>query len=190
MERNTAQIILTAGFALESFLWVLAIICHCRIKITPRRRQRVVDLCEGTGQKLVETWAVAMRRNGACETSASGDASSYTLGKVSFTARIHPREAGPSVRMEADFAPVIRYYDRLMGLLNIFIAPPIIMSVSLVLCLSVLPLESNVPRHYALHIFHALHVLWPSFVAVALFKRQVNRAINVLETLPSLPEDG
>jgi len=180
--------ILTTGFALESFLWVLAIICHCRIKATPRRRQRVVDLPDGTGHALVDAWDKAMRRNGACETGPKADTPNYAMAGVSFTVTVHQREAGPSVRMEADFSPIIKRYDRLMGLLNMFVAPPVIMLTSLVLCFSVLPLESNVPRHYALHIFHSLHVLWPSFVAVALFRRQMGRANTALETLPDLPE--
>ena len=188
MERSTAQIILTTGFALERFLWVLAVICHCRIKATPRRRQRIVDLPDGTGRGLVDAWATAMRENGA--TRPEADSPTYALAGVSFTVSVHQRETGPSVSMEADLSPVIRRYDRLMGLLNMFVAPPVIMLLSLVLCFSVIPLESNVPRHYALHIFHALHVIWPSFVAVALFRRQVHRANAVLEGLPDLPGES
>ncbi|NQT15083.1 MAG: hypothetical protein HQ582_20165 [Planctomycetes bacterium] len=127
-----------------------------------------------------------MRRNGA--TGPAEDPTTYTLAGVSFTVSVHQRETGTSVHMEADFFPLIRRYDRLMGLLNMFVAPPVIMLLSLVLCFSVLPLESNVPRHYALHIFHALHVIWPSFVAVALFRWQMHRGRAVLEALPELPE--
>ncbi|MBT3374852.1 MAG: hypothetical protein HN742_24130 [Lentisphaerae bacterium] len=186
MERNTAQFVLTAGFTLESFFWVLAIICHCRIRATPRRRQRIINLPHEAVNAQVNMWTTAMEDAGARADASRKEPHAYTLSGVAFTLTTHDRQAGQSVRMEADFSPLVRRYDRLLGLLNVYLAAPTIMILSLVLCLSVLPVESNVPRAYAFHIFHAVHVLWPSFIAVALFRRHMSRACNILEGLPEL----